>query len=79
MVCRREYGVFQDEPSDTYSDTFITKYLYPYIEGNGLRCLSYGGAYGTELLPILDHFSEIIVLEPREKFQRDCIGGKPAR
>ena len=43
------------------------------------KILSYGGGYGTELLPILDIVSDITVLEPGEKFQTDQIGGKPCR
>lgn len=56
--------------------------LYRWLRKTGkqnCRVLSYGGGYGTELLPILDLISDITVLEPGEKFQSDQIGGKPCR
>lgn len=56
--------------------------LYRWLRKTGRRnwkILSYGGGYGTELLPILDIVSDITVLEPGEKFQTDSIGGKPCR
>lgn len=68
---------------DFYEYECVTEMtLYRWLRKTGqqnLRLLSYGGGYGTELLPILDLVSDITVLEPSEKFKTDQIGGKPCR
>jgi SAM-dependent methyltransferase len=43
------------------------------------RAVSYGGAYGEELLPIVDRLGEIVVVESSESFRHADLGGHPVR
>lgn len=77
-------GIVPEEHKDNFNEyeaiTEATLYRYLRDFGNKKwKILSYGGGYGTELLPILDIVSDITVLEPGEKFQTDQIGGKACR
>ncbi len=47
--------------------------------GHGLDVLSIGGAYGDELLPIIDRIRSITILEPSEQLRRAEINGIPIR
>jgi len=67
--------------SDIGSGNFSEKYIYSYHginwyhgfsrfikNKNQMRVLAIGGYFGDELLPIIDHVSEILILEPSSSF-----------
>lgn len=70
--------IVPDGDKENYSQyENVTNYmLYRYLKGKALNVLSYGGGYGTEVLPIIERISKLTVLEPGEKFQTNEIAGK---
>lgn len=73
--------IVPEQHRDTYDEYKLQTevLLYRYINKNSLSLLSYGGGYGTEIIPIIDKVKEVTILEPGSKFVRDEIKGKKVK
>lgn len=78
---------FKDE-EEGYSGLVSSSNLYDYHELNKLhgyskirgnkfnKVLSFGGATGEELLPIINKINEITIIEPSKKLRKEYLNGK---
>lgn len=73
-------SLIQDEKYEYNYYESDKKYLFQYLpkELSNLRALGIGSAYGKEFETISSQLSDIVVIEPSEKFVQNSIGGVPS-